>query len=39
MNNSTCPHCGIGTLVQGMSHEYLLRCNNFSDCGRYVIDR
>ena len=32
----TCPHCQFGTLVSGMSHEFLLRCNNFFDCGRYV---
>ena len=32
----TCPHCGEGTLVKGYSHRFLLRCNNFQACGRYV---
>lgn len=32
-----CPHCGGGTLVQ-YGGRFLLRCNNFSGCGRYVIE-
>ena len=32
-----CPHCENGQLVNGLSYHMLLRCNNFVDCGRYVI--
>jgi len=32
-----CPHCKHGQLVNGMSYRLLLRCNNFIDCGRYVV--
>ena len=32
-----CPHCGHGDLV-GYGGRFLLRCNNFSECGRYVIE-
>lgn len=32
-----CPHCDEGVLIGGMSYRLLLRCDNLSDCGRYVI--
>lgn len=34
-----CPHCGQGKTVEGKSNRFLLRCNNFSECGRYVTRR
>jgi hypothetical protein len=33
-----CPHCQHGMLVPGLSHQFLLRCNNFYECGRYVAE-
>lgn len=31
-----CPHCNIGTLQEGRSHRYLVRCDYWQECGRYV---
>ena len=32
-----CPHCDEGVLIGGMSYLLLLRCDNYINCGRYVI--